>query len=103
MVHLQREENRRCSRQPIIAALDLGADNGGIVVDMSEGGLRTFDSYLLLGPHKAFATSANYFGFSTAQMTVDEARQKALENCNRNAQKKEACVVVSVDNAEVRK
>jgi dienelactone hydrolase len=70
---------------------------------LSEGGLRTFDAYLLLGPHKAFATSANYFGFSTAQMTVDEARQKAMENCNRTAQKKEACVVVSVDNAEVRK
>lgn len=70
---------------------------------LSEGGLRTFDAYLLLGLHKAFATSANHYGFSVARMTVDEARQKALENCNRAAEKKEACTVVSVDNAAVSK
>jgi dienelactone hydrolase len=70
---------------------------------LSEGGLRTFDSYLLLGPHKAFAVSPNHYGFSTAQMTVDEARHKALENCMRAAQQKEQCTVVSVDNAAVSK
>jgi len=70
---------------------------------LSEGGLRTFDSYLLLGPHKAFAVSPNHYGFSTAQMTVDEAKRKALENCNRAAQQKEPCSVVSVDNAQVSK
>ena len=33
-------DNRHYSRYPIIADLDLGEDNGGIVVDLSEGGLR---------------------------------------------------------------
>jgi dienelactone hydrolase len=67
---------------------------------LSENGLAAFQSYLLLGPHKAFATSANSFGFSVARMSVDEARQKALENCKHGAQKIDACTVVSVDNAD---
>lgn len=68
---------------------------------LSEEGLQSFQSYLLLGPHKAFATSPHSFGFSTARMTTDEARKKALENCKNAAQNNEQCKVVSVDNAEV--
>ena len=68
---------------------------------LSEEGLHDFQSYLLLGPHKAFATSQHSFGLSAAQMTVDEARKKALENCKHAAQNTEACAVVSIDNANV--
>jgi hypothetical protein len=31
-------------------------------------------------------------------MTTDDARRKAVENCQRDAQDKRDCVVVSVDN-----
>jgi dienelactone hydrolase len=68
---------------------------------LSEEGLHAFQSYLLLGPHKAFATSQHAFGFSIAQMTTDEARKKAIENCKRAAENHEPCTVVSVDNAGV--
>jgi dienelactone hydrolase len=68
---------------------------------LSEEGLHAFQSYLLLGPHKAFATSAHSFGFSVARMTTDEAGKKALEVCKQAAQNNELCTVVSVDNAEV--
>jgi len=67
---------------------------------LSEAGLATFQSYLLLGPHKAFAASPHSFGFSTAQLTVDLARQKALDNCKHGAQSNEPCTVVSVDNTD---
>ncbi len=69
---------------------------------LSEEGLHAFQSYLLLGPHKAFATSGHSFGLSVARITTEEARKKALESCKRTAQNNEACTVVSVDNAEVR-
>ena len=67
---------------------------------LSADGQQAFQRYLLLGPHKAFATSPHSFGFATAQMTTDDARHKAIENCSHNAQIKEDCVVVSVDNTE---
>jgi dienelactone hydrolase len=78
---------------------------------LSEDGLHAFQSYLLLGPHKAFATSSHSFGFSVARMTTEDARKRALDNCkqaarnqaaqNEAAQNNESCTVVSVDNAEV--
>ena len=68
---------------------------------LSEDGLHAFQNYLLLGPHKAFATSPHSFGFSTARITTDEARKKALEACKQAAHNNEACTVVSVDNGEV--
>jgi dienelactone hydrolase len=68
---------------------------------LSEKGLEAFKSYLLLGPHKAFATSAHSFGFASAQINVDLARRKALENCKHGAQNGEVCTIVSVDNVEV--
>jgi len=68
---------------------------------LSEAGVQAFESYLLLGPHRAFATSAHHYGFSSANMTVDEARAKALEQCRQAGQKKEACTVVYVDDKQV--
>ena len=65
---------------------------------LSENGQRAWGNYLLLGPHKAFAASPHSFGFAVAQMTTDDARRKAVENCQRDAQDKRDCVVVSVDN-----
>jgi dienelactone hydrolase len=68
---------------------------------LSEEGLHAFQNYLLLGPHKAFATSAHSFGFSVARRTADDARARALKSCRESAQKNEPCIVVSVDNTEV--
>jgi dienelactone hydrolase len=68
---------------------------------LSENGQHAFESYLLLGPHKAFATSPHSFGFSTAQISADDARHKALDNCRHSVRSGEDCVVVSVDNAAV--
>jgi len=70
---------------------------------LSEAGLHAFQSYLLLGPHKAFATSEHSFGLSVAQRTVDEARTKAVENCKHVAPDKEPCSVVFVENAAVQR
>ncbi len=67
---------------------------------LSENGQRAFKKYLLLGPHKAFAVSPHHWGFAVAQMTTDDAKRKAIENCRHNAdQDHEDCVAVSVDNA----
>ncbi|HXW18155.1 MAG TPA: CocE/NonD family hydrolase [Candidatus Acidoferrales bacterium] len=67
---------------------------------LSPEGLRAFQSYLTLGPHKAFATSAHSFGYATARIQIDDAREKALENCRRAARDREPCTIVSIDNAE---
>jgi len=71
-------------------------------IAMSGDELHSFESYLLLGPHKAFAASPRSFGFSTAQMTPEEARKKALENCSNASHGTETCTVVSIDNVNVR-
>jgi dienelactone hydrolase len=68
---------------------------------LSDAGLRAFQNYLTLGPHKAFATSQHSFGFSTARINTDEARHRALDDCNHSAQPGEPCSVVSVDNVAV--
>lgn len=64
---------------------------------LSEEGLHAFHNYLILGPHKAFSVSAHAFGFSTGRMTVDEARQRALDSCKHAEKSREACKVVFVD------
>jgi len=81
---------------PELEAPDVPAPTG-----LSEAGQRAFHNYLLLGPHKAFAMAAWSFGFSAGQMTADDARRKALENCRHAAQNRENCVLVSVDNTPV--
>ena len=68
---------------------------------LSETGLQAFESYLLLGPHRAFATSDHFFGMAVAAMTVDEAREKAVDHCRQSAHDKEKCTVVYVDGTPV--
>jgi dienelactone hydrolase len=68
---------------------------------LSEEGINAFESYLLLGPHRAFAASEHSFGMSVANRSVDDARSKAMENCRKFAQKGEACAVVYVDDTRV--
>jgi len=68
---------------------------------LSEEGLHAFQNYLSLGPHKAFAISAHSFGLSVAQITSDEARRKALDDCKRRSEKSEPCSIAYIDNAEV--
>jgi dienelactone hydrolase len=80
---------------------ELKPPNVPVPAGLSEFGQQAFESYLLQGPHRAFATSEHHFGFSTANMTVDEARSKALEQCKRAAQNHEPCKVVYVDETHV--
>jgi dienelactone hydrolase len=68
---------------------------------LSEEGHHAFESYLLLGPHRAFAISEHSFGMSVANRSVDDARSKALENCKKSGQKGDVCVVVYVDDTQV--
>jgi dienelactone hydrolase len=68
---------------------------------LSEEGQHAFESYLLLGPHRAFAISEHSFGMSVANRSVDDARSKALENCKKSAQKGDVCTIVYVDDAQV--
>jgi dienelactone hydrolase len=80
---------------------EIAIPNVALPAGLSEDGVHAFQSYLLLGPHKAFATSEHAFGMSVAQMTTDDARRKALENCKHAAPNTETCTIVSVDNASV--
>jgi dienelactone hydrolase len=68
---------------------------------LSENAQHGFESYLLLGPHKAFATAAHHYGFSSGQLSEDLARRKALDACNQAAQRQESCTVVSLDGKPV--
>lgn len=63
---------------------------------LSEAGMIAFRAYLTLGPHKAFAISEHGFGYSTAQLTVDAAKKKAVESCKHSPQGG-ACKLVSID------
>ncbi len=82
---------------------EIAIPNVPLPAGLSDEGMHAFQSYLLLGPQKAFATSEHSFGMSVAQMTTDDARSKALENCKRNAPSHETCAVVSVNNANFQK
>jgi dienelactone hydrolase len=63
----------------------------------------SFRNYLILGPHKAFAISPHHCAFSVAQINPDEARKRALENCNRNASASgEQCSVVFVEDSPLK-
>lgn len=64
---------------------------------LNEAGERAFRNYLLAGPHKVFAMAEHGYGSSTAQMTVDMAKTKALESCRQTAPPGEKCAVVSTD------
>jgi dienelactone hydrolase len=68
---------------------------------LSDNGQRAFESYLLLGPHKAFAASPHHLGYASGQLTEDLARRKAMENCSQMTRGQEPCTVVNVDNAAV--
>jgi dienelactone hydrolase len=68
---------------------------------LSDAGMQAFQSYLLLGPHKAFATSQHGFGYATANLNMEDARKKALENCHKASPKDDACTVVYLDTTPV--
>ena len=81
--------------------LAMGASFDAATVATAWAGQRAWQNYLLLGPHKAFAVSPHFYGVSVAQMSTDDAKHKAIENCRHNAQNQEDCIVVSVDNTGV--
>jgi dienelactone hydrolase len=78
---------------------EVQAPNVAPPAGLSEHGLNAFHHYLIYGPHKAFAVSGHAFGYSHGRMTAEEARQKALENCEHGARNSGPCRVVNVDNA----
>ena len=81
---------------PEVRSPDVATPDG-----LSESGTEAFHSYLLLGPHKAFAKSAHGFGYAIARLSTDEARKTALENCKKATSDGSPCAVVNVDNAPV--
>jgi dienelactone hydrolase len=68
---------------------------------LSASGRRALDTYLMSGPHKAFAMSADggAFGWRTGMRTTDAARAVALKACEQNGAH---CDVVFIDDASAR-
>ncbi len=67
---------------------------------LGESGQHAFQNYLILGPHKAFAMSQHSFGFSSGRITLDEARENAVKECEQ-AGHHEKCSIVNFDNHPV--
>jgi dienelactone hydrolase len=63
---------------------------------LTDIGQHIFHGYLMCGLHKAFAMSETSAGVSCAQLTPEEAKQKAIESC-KHKPKSGKCKVVSVD------
>jgi dienelactone hydrolase len=68
---------------------------------LGEEGLRAFHNYLILGPHKAFAAAPHSFGFSAGRITVDQAKERALDACKHGEKNKEPCKVAYIDGTAV--
>ncbi|HEX4411219.1 MAG TPA: CocE/NonD family hydrolase [Xanthobacteraceae bacterium] len=64
---------------------------------LSANGRKAFESYLISGPHKAFAVSPDgAFGWKTGMRTAEAASAAALKFCQQNAAH---CDVMFVDDA----
>jgi dienelactone hydrolase len=68
---------------------------------LSTQGTKLFHEYLLAPPHKAFAMSPHYYGYSSGNISTDMARTKALGYCNQSSKGAESGIVVSIDNYAV--
>jgi dienelactone hydrolase len=67
-------------------------------VALSANGRKSFEAYLISGPHKAFAMAPDgAFGWRTGMRTIDAARAGALKNCQQNATH---CDILFVDDAD---
>lgn len=63
---------------------------------LGRNGREAFERYLRGGQHKAFAVSADrYFGYQTAQRSIDEAKSEAIKLCNED--KRRECRIVFID------
>jgi dienelactone hydrolase len=63
---------------------------------LSARGLEGFNTFLLSGPHKAFATNGQGpYAFSSGQMTQELADQHALENCRKFVKAGAPCVIAA--------
>lgn len=64
---------------------------------LSANGRKAFESYLMSGPHKAFALGPDgHFGWQSGQRTIDGAKSGALQYCRENG---DGCTVMFVDDA----
>jgi dienelactone hydrolase len=63
---------------------------------LRERGQDAFKSFLILGPHKAFAiNSAGVYGYAVGWFTQQLADQHALDNCNKNVHGGPPCTIVA--------
>jgi dienelactone hydrolase len=63
---------------------------------LRERGIAAFKSYLILGPHKAFAVNgAGTYGYAAGMFDQRIADQHALENCNKNVHGGPGCTIVA--------
>jgi dienelactone hydrolase len=68
---------------------------------LSTNGRNAFESYLMSGPHKAFALSPDgHFGWQTGERTTEAAKAAALKFCQQGAAN---CDVMFVDDADAAK
>jgi dienelactone hydrolase len=68
---------------------------------LSEGGLEGFRNFLILGPHKAFATNgAGEWGSAVGQFSQELADEHALANCEKRRHDGPKCSVVLHDPAK---
>jgi dienelactone hydrolase len=59
---------------------------------LKENGLKAFHNYLMMGPHKAFATNGSgTFGMAMGQWDQATANKKALDNCVKAVHQGPAC------------
>jgi dienelactone hydrolase len=63
---------------------------------LTDRGLAAFRNFLIMGPHKAFATNgAEVWGMSFGQFDQEMADKKALENCSKALHGQGRCSVVA--------
>jgi dienelactone hydrolase len=68
---------------------------------LSQGGLEGFRNFLILGPHKAFATNGvGEWGSAVGQFTQELADQHALANCEKRRHEGPKCTIVLRDTAK---
>lgn len=63
---------------------------------LKDRGLAAFHNFLMMGPHKAFASNgAGGWGESFGQIDQDRADKKSLENCEKSSHGVGKCVIVA--------
>jgi dienelactone hydrolase len=71
---------------------------------LKDRGQEAFKTFLVLGPHKAFATNgAGVYGYTVGMFNQQLADEHALENCNKNVHGGPQCTIVARGAGETKK